>query len=350
MTIAELAKKLIDIPSLTGEEQAIGEFLAGYLDAQGFSVKKQEIISAKPETSDVASKKAVGFNLIAALGDPKILFNTHLDTVPPYIPFREDDEYIYGRGACDAKGIIAAMLKAGQKLMQENRRDFGYLFTVGEEADSVGAKAAAELNLKSDYLIVGEPTENKLALGHKGNLTFSLTTHGKAAHSAYPEQGESAIEKLLETISDLKRENFGTDAVLGRTTINIGVIEGGTGTNVIPDRALAKIMLRIVASADSVEEKVRSIIKDRAEVEIISKVDPQRMTHVTGFPTTVVSFGTDIHYLKEIGKPLLIGPGSILDAHTITEKISKRELNDAIEMYYHLAKHLAQASQLESNV
>jgi acetylornithine deacetylase len=323
MTVIELTKALMDIPSLTEDEKELGLFVSDYLARKGFSVEKQYVTDDR-------------FNVVAIMGTPKVLLCTHLDTVPPYIPFSEDDVFIYGRGACDAKGIMAAMLVAGDRLALEKNRNFGYLFTVGEEVESIGARVAGRSGLRAEYLIVGEPTDNKLALGHKGNLTFSLMAAGRAAHSAYPEQGESAVDKLLDVLHDLRHADFGTDPVLGKATINIGVIAGGVRANVVPDQAMAKIVLRAVTAADEVEACIREVIGNRVNLEIINKVDPQRMIEVEGFPTTVVSFGTDIPYLRGVGKPLLIGPGSILTAHSQQERIAKGELDDAVMIYYQL--------------
>ncbi len=327
MEAGGLLEQLIAIPSITGSEEKLGEFLAAQLERLGCAVMRQPVADGR-------------FNLLASFGSPRVLLSTHLDTVPPYIPFREEAEYIFGRGACDAKGIIAAMVEAGGRLAREGTKGFGYLFTVGEEIDSAGAKTAAASGLRAEYLIVGEPTENKLAVGHKGSLAFRIKTKGRAGHSAYPERAESAIDKLLDILADLRRIDFGSDPLLGRATLNTGMISGGVRPNVVADRAEAALMLRLVGPAEAACEKIMAAVAGRAEVEIILSSDPQRMEKIEGLPTTVVSFGTDIPYLRPIGRPLLIGPGSILDAHTMEEKIAKRELREAVDIYCYLVKAL----------
>lgn len=329
MSVFELTRQLMAIPSLTEEEFAIGEFLSGDLAARGYLVERMAVSERRS-------------NLLARVGSPNVLLCTHMDTVPPFIPFREDDTYIYGRGACDAKGIMAAMITAGDRLRQAGAADFGLLFTVGEETDSIGARVVGQSGLKAPYVIVGEPTDNRLALGHKGNLMFNLSTTGRAAHSAYPEQGESAIDKLLDVLSDLRRADFGSDAVLGRATLNIGVIAGGVRPNVVPAQASARLLIRTVTPVREVAAQVVSLCAGRAEVSFINQVDPQRMLAVDGFETTVVSFGTDIPYLLSVGQPLLIGPGSILTAHSSDERVLKTELLQAVDLYYRLVRYLSQ--------
>ena len=221
MNLFELTRKLISIPSISGDEKAVADFVTEYLIAAGFEVEQQNAVEGRP-------------NVYARIGDPEVVLSTHTDTVPPFVEFREDDAYIYGRGACDTKGIIAAMLKAGEALNDANVTDFGLLFVVGEEAGSVGARVANSIPNRSRYLINGEPTESKLALGSKGSLRVVLRAKGRAAHSAYPEMGESAIEKLLEVLDDLKRVDLPRDQTLGASTMNIGMIKGGVAANVIP--------------------------------------------------------------------------------------------------------------------
>lgn len=199
LTAFELTKKLISIPSISGDEKEVAEFLAEYLKSAGFEVELQQSVEDRP-------------NVYARLGDPDVVLSSHTDTVPPYVEYREDDDFIYGRGACDTKGIIAAMIKASESLIDSNVQDFGLLFVVGEEAGSVGARVANSIPNHSRYLINGEPTESKLALGSKGALRTILKAKGRAAHSAYPEMGESAIEKLLDVLSDLRCAEFPVDS------------------------------------------------------------------------------------------------------------------------------------------
>ena len=320
MNVFELTRKLISIPSISGDEKAVAEFLANYLSEAGFEVELQEAVESRP-------------NVYARRGDPEVVLSTHTDTVPPYVEFREDDEFIYGRGACDTKGIIAAMLKAAEALGQSNVTDFGLLFVVGEEAGSVGARVANAIPNRSRYLINGEPTESKLALGSKGALRVILKARGRAAHSAYPEMGESAIEKLLDVLDDLRGVELPCDETLGASTMNIGMINGGVAANVIPPDAEAELLFRVVTSNDSLKRIIEGVAGSRVEVEYTFGCDPVFTEKLEGFETAVVAFTTDIPALSNWGKPLLFGPGSILDAHTAGEKISKRELVSAVDVY-----------------
>ncbi len=320
MNVFELTRKLISIPSISGDEKAVADFLAQYLIEAGFEVELQEAETNRP-------------NVYARRGEPEVVLSTHTDTVPPYVEFREDDDFIYGRGACDTKGIIAAMLKAGEALREARVTDFGLLFVVGEEAGSQGARAANTIPNRSRYLINGEPTESKLALGSKGALRAILKARGRAAHSAYPEKGESAIDKLLEVLADLRQVEWPRDETLGATTMNIGMIQGGVAANVIPPEAEAELMFRVVTNNESLKRLIESVAGSRVEVEYTFACDPVSTEKLDGFETTVVAFTTDIPALGNWGKPLLFGPGSILDAHTPGEKMSKAELVAAVETY-----------------
>ena len=327
MNVFELTRKLVSIPSISGDEKAVAEFIAEYLSAAGFEVELQEAAERRP-------------NVYARRGEPDVVLSTHIDTVPPYVEFREDDEFIYGRGACDTKGIIAAMIKAGEALIDAKVTDFGLLLVVGEEAGSPGAHAANTIPNRSRYLINGEPTESKLALGSKGALRAILRARGRAAHSAYPEMGESAIEKLLDVLNDLRRIELPRDQTLGATTMNIGMIKGGVAGNVIPPEAEAELMFRVVTTNDSLKRIIEGVVESRAELEYTFGCDPVFTERIDGFETTVVAFTTDIPQLGNWGKPLLFGPGSILDAHTPGERISKRELASAVDRYVKLTTRL----------
>lgn len=327
MNLFELTRKLISIPSISGDEKPVALFLAEYLSGVGFDVEVQDAGDDRP-------------NVYARRGEPEVVLSTHTDTVPPYMEFSEDAEFIYGRGACDAKGLIAAMVKAGEALIEANVGDFGLLFVVGEEAGSPGARAANEMPNRSRFLINGEPTESKLALGSKGALRAILRAHGRAAHSAYPEKGESAIDKLLEVLGDLRSAEFPHDETLGATTMNIGMIKGGVAGNVIPPEAEAELMFRVVNSSDSLKRIIDRVAGSRVEIEYTFACDPVFTERLDGFEHTVVAFTTDIPQLTNWGKPLLFGPGSILDAHTQGEKISKRELVQSVEVYEQIVLRL----------
>jgi acetylornithine deacetylase len=325
-----LTRRLIDIPSLTGDEEAVGDFVATHLASLGYEVERQEIAGDR-------------FNVIATTGEaPRIVFSTHLDTVPPFIASHEDAEYIYGRGSCDAKGIIAAQIFAAEQLRQSGLNTIGLLFTVDEELSSLGAQAANKHPLAREcrYLINGEPTDNRLAVGTKGSLRLIITTEGRAAHSAYPEAGDSAIEKLLDVLQNIRTIDWPRDEFFGETTCNIGLLNGGTRPNVIPDHARAELQIRLVTDIERVKGVVEDAVGGRAQLEYASAHDPVRLFSVPGFDDCVVRFTTDVPYLSNWGKPLLIGPGSILDAHTEHERIAKHELERAIDLYVKLAKAL----------
>ncbi len=327
MNVFELTRALIEIPSISGNEGRVARFLADHLGDAGFEVELCDIGDNRP-------------NVYARRGDPDVVLSTHIDTVPPYVEFREDDEFIYGRGACDAKGLVAAMVKAGEALIESGVTDFGLLFLVGEEAGSQGARAANTIANRSRFLINGEPTESKLALGSKGALRAILKAAGRAAHAAYPERGESAIEKLIDVLDDFRRAEFPVDRMLGKTTMNIGMISGGVAANVIPPNAEAELMFRVVTDTVSLKYKIEDIVAERTGIEYGFECNPVFMEKLDGFETTVVAFTTDIPMLTNWGRPLLYGPGSILDAHTSGEKISKRELAAAVDVYERMVTRL----------
>ena len=327
MNVFELTKRLIAIQSISGGENDVALFLKEHLSRAGFDVELQEVEDNRP-------------NVYARRGDPLVVMSSHTDTVPPYIDFSEDEEFIYGRGACDAKGTIAAMVKAAEALIEAGATDLGLLFVVGEEAGSPGARAANTIANRSRYLINGEPTESRIALGSKGALRCHIKAEGRAAHSAYPEMGESAIDKLLEVLGDLRRTSFPEDPLLGATTMNIGTIKGGVAANVIPAEAEAELMFRVVTGTGSLMQIIEEAVWGRARIEYTFACDPVFMESVEGFETAVVSFTTDIPLLTGWGKPLLFGPGSILDAHTAHEKIAKAELARAVAAYAGIAGRL----------
>lgn len=335
MNVFELTRALIDIESVTGAESRAGEYLFAYLSAL---TKRYE---GSVERMEVAHER---FNVFAYWGEPSVTLSTHMDTVPPFFASREDAETIWGRGACDAKGIIAAMIGAAEMLLAAGTRNFALLFVVGEERDSAGALVAAKNSRGSRYLINGEPTENKIALGSKGALRFEIVARGRLAHSAYPELGESAIETLLDVLQAVRAINLPQDELLGRSTMNIGTIRGGRAPNVIADHAQAEIMFRLVGSAAPIREALRDAVAGRAEIHEVFGTPAQRLESFSGLETTVVSFATDIpSFAGSWGKPLLIGPGSIHVAHTAEEHISKRELTDAVEIYARMVRTLISA-------
>jgi acetylornithine deacetylase len=330
MNLLDLTKKLMEIPSISGDEKAVGFFLRDYLESLGWTVELQAVSENQN-------------NVIAYLNDsPRVFLSTHMDTVPPFIPPTEDDEKIYGRGSCDAKGIIAAQIVAAETLRREGITEIGLLYTVEEERSSAGAKVANDhrLAVKCEYLINGEPTDNDLAIGSKGTFRFNIVTNGKAAHSAYPEEGESAIEKLIEILRDILKTEFPNDEFFGETTVNIGTIEGGLALNVIPPNATAGIAVRLTTPRAEIEPLLQQIVGDRGSIDVLSCSEPVKMLAVEGFNQKTVRFTTDIPYLTNWGQPLLLGPGSILVAHTKNEYVRKNDLADAVGLYVMLVRKL----------
>ena len=323
----ELTKALMRIPSVTGAEGEVGRYLASVLEGLGFSVRTQEVSAGR-------------FNIVANAGAPDVVLCTHIDTVPPVLDVSEDDTALYGRGACDTKGIIAAMLEAGKRLRADGIDRFAYLFVVGEETGGDGAKAANRLEWNSNYVIVGEPTELRLARAQKGTLMASLRIEGKAAHSGYPEAGRSAVHPLVGVLQDCIQADWGRDPVLGPATCNVGVLRAGEKANIIAPEATATLMLRTIEERDKARERLAAVVAGRADIEILAGAAPQFMHVPDGFPDTVVSFGSDVPYLGNLGKALLAGPGSILDAHTAHERILKQDLLDGIDLYERLVHRL----------
>jgi len=341
MNVFELTRALVDIESTSEYEGDVGEYLFAYLaQLAGASV-------GTVERMDVAKIESVRqrFNVLAYWDEPVVTLSTHMDTVPPFFASREDSEYIYGRGACDAKGIIAAMIAAAERLLAAGVRKFGLLFVVGEERSSAGAATASRSPRGSRYLVNGEPTENKLALASKGAMRLEVIAKGRMAHSAYPELGESAIDALLDSLEAIRRVKLPKDELLGPSTLNIGTISGGRAPNVIPDAAKAEILVRLVSEPGPLREVLTAAGKRQgAEIKEVLCIPAIRMEKVEGLPTTVVSFTTDIPMFNGAwGRPLLIGPGSIHVAHTPDEKISKRELSEAVDIYAAIVRKLLAA-------
>jgi acetylornithine deacetylase len=329
MDIFRFTRELIEIESVTWNEGAAGRWLRDYLSDSGFEVTTQTVTGDR-------------INVYARIGDPIVTFSSHIDTVPPFIGFSEDEKNIYGRGACDAKGVIAAQVFAAKKLKDEGVTNIGMLYVVGEEDGSDGAKAANSIPNRNRFLINGEPTESRQAIATKGALRVAIETKGRTAHSAYPELGESAIEKLIDILNDIRRHEWPVDAELGPTTYNIGTISGGRKANVVPDFASSEVMFRVVTNLDDVLRMVTEVAGDRAEVKRGFTLPIVRTRTVEGMdiPRSVVRFATDIPCLTNWGDPLLFGPGSIHDAHTSHEYITRQDLLDAVEIYARMARAL----------
>jgi acetylornithine deacetylase len=324
-----LLRALIDIPSTTGEEGPVCEAVAATLEGEGFAVERQPVSPGR-------------FNVIARVGDPLVTLSTHLDCVPPHIPSRETDDLVQGRGACDAKGLIAAQIFAAIKLRDQGVSDYGLLFLVGEEEGGDGAKVANATPGRNRFIINAEPTDFKQAVAGKGVLRLTLQAKGRAAHAAYPELGESAVLKLLDVLADLRAASWPDDPILGPTTMNIGTLRAGLKANVIPPDAAAEVMFRTVTPSAEVHAMVEKIAANRVSIEIGSTSEPIHLKVIPGFGRgeIVVRFGTDIPYLGAWGQPMLFGPGSIHDAHTPHEFILKSDLLEAVEVYTGLVKSL----------
>ena len=329
MDVVALTRQLVDIESVTGNEAAVGEVLCRELSQLGYQARKMTVEGGR-------------FNVLATVPEeprPAVVFSTHMDTVPPFIPSSEDETRVFGRGSCDAKGIIAIQIAAAEKLRREGIR-VGLLFLVGEERDSQGAKKANQQPNGSRFLINGEPTENHLALASKGTLRLELTATGRMAHSAYPELGESAIDKLIVALTRLRAMTLPASQDIGPCTFNIGLIEGGRAPNVIPDHAKAHLLYRLVGPTEELKREIVTTVGDLAQVDFYLEIPFMRFRAVDGLPTMVAAFTTDIPALGQWGEPLLIGPGSIHVAHTDGEYVEKQQLADAVGLYCAITKKL----------
>jgi acetylornithine deacetylase len=324
--IVALARTLIDIDSTTGREPEAGRVLAGWLGDRGWTVAEQRVDGDR-------------FNVVAVREPPVVVLSTHYDCVPPFIPSSVADGRLRGRGSCDAKGIVAAQIAAAERLAAAGERRIGLLFVVGEERGSDGARAAAASPVGSRYLINGEPTDNRLGIATKGTARFVLTASGRAAHSAYPERGESAIEKLVDAIAALRAIQWPSDPVLGDTTYSVGLISGGVAPNVIPASASAEVMFRTVGGIDEIGRLLAPLERWVSLARGVH-LDPIRFQTVPGVERAVFAFGTDVPFLSSWGRPLLLGPGSIHVAHTDHEHVAIAELEAAVELYVRVVRQL----------
>jgi acetylornithine deacetylase len=322
-----LTRRLVDIESTTGIEGACGRVLADHLRGRGFTVAEQPV-------------DATRFNVLATLDAPVVTLSTHFDCVPPFFPSRVEGSRIYGRGSCDAKGILAAQVEAVEQLRAAGVRDVGLLFVVGEERGSDGAEVANALAPgTSRYLVNGEPTDNRLGLATRGVYRVKLHAHGRAAHSSYPELGESAIEKLIDVLLKMRTMPWPEDPDMGRTHYNVGLIDGGVAPNVTPAHAVAEILFRTVGETEAVRAILKGV-EPAVTIEEVLEAAPVRMHTVAGFDTAAFSYMTDIALLPRWGTPLLYGPGSIFVAHTDDEFVEVGDLERAVTDYVGLARQL----------
>ena len=325
-----LTRELVALETPTGHEGPAVDFLAGLLARLGYRTVRQPVSPGRD-------------NLYAYREAPLVVFSTHLDCVPPYVPLREDETHLHGRGSCDAKGIAAAMVAAAERLAAGGESRIGVLFLVGEENGSDGARAAGALEPRGRFLINGEPTENRLSMGQKGSLKVVLQCHGRAAHSGYPELGRSALEPLLDTIERIRRLPLPSDPVLGKGTLNIGVVSGGVAPNVVAPEARAELLVRLVGPSDVLRGEIAALASPGVEVtfpvELPAFKNPEPAP--PGWETTVVSYASDLPFLAgDWGTGYQLGPGSIRVAHTGEEQIAKRELLQGVELYTRLATDL----------
>lgn len=328
MDALELTRALVALETPTGSEGPATDFLADTLRHAGYTVVRQPVSPGR-------------HNLYAYREPPALVFSTHLDTVPPYLPLAEDDESIHGRGSCDAKGLAAAMVTAAERLSERGERRIGLLFLVGEENGSDGAHAAGALEPRGRFLINGEPTENRLCIGQKGALRVDLEATGRAAHSAYPAEGVSAIDALLDTIERIRRLPLPSDPLLGQSTLNIGLIEGGVAPNVISPSASAQLHFRVVETFEPLKKAIGGLLAPGVTVSFPVEMPLFKGgTAPPGWETTVVSYASDLPFLASWGERYQLGPGSIRVAHTSREHIRKADLLRGVDLYTRLASDL----------
>lgn len=329
MDVVSLTRQLVDIESISGNEARVGDYLHAELSRLGYDARKTV---AEGDRCNI-------FATLPNSPTPTVVFSTHMDTVPPFVASSEDATRVYGRGSCDAKGIIASQIVAAERLRAEGIV-VGLLFLVGEERDSLGAKVANLQSPGCKFLINGEPTENRIAVASKGALRVELTATGRMAHSAYPELGESAIDKLLEALAKLRAIKLPTDDEVGPCTLNIGTIEGGRAPNVVPDKARAQLLYRLIGPAEKLRTEIADAVSGLANADVTLEIPFTRLRTLNGMPTMIAAYTTDIPSLTNWGQPLLVGPGSIHVAHTEGEYVEKKQLNEAVELYCEIAKRL----------
>jgi acetylornithine deacetylase len=323
----ELTRRLVAVESPTGAEGRVVDLLAGILEHAGYRVTRQPVTPGRE-------------NIYAWREPPALVFSTHLDCVPPFVPLREDEEWLHGRGSCDAKGLAAAMIAAAERLAERGERRIGLLFVVGEENGSDGAHAAAALEPKGSFLVNGEPTENRLCIGQKGSLRCDIEASGQAAHSAYPDEGNSAIEALLETLDRIRRLPLAVDPLLGPSTLNVGTIQGGVAPNVLAPTARAQVLIRTVGPTDDLKAALAATAAPGVRLTIGLEIPAYKGSAPHGWETTVVSYASDLPFYEGWGRRFQLGPGTIRVAHTDGERIRKADLRRGVELYVRLASDL----------
>lgn len=328
-----LAKELISIPSVSGNEFEALEYLSTVFTSFGWHYEIHEISEKR-------------FNIFVQFENPDVCFTTHIDVVPAkenqFNPEIKNGR-LYGRGACDAKGILASMICAVKNLELNGKSNMALLVVIGEETDGIGAKTASkQLTGKGiRHIVNGEPTEGKLVAAHKGGLGFRITTRGISCHSGYPEYGIDANNTLVDIAYQIQNTCFGEDPVLGSATVNLGLIKAGSARNVLSDHGQIDGMIRTVTDSESVITKLQDIISDRAEIEILNNAPKVHLKTLPGFEISTVSYATDIPHFLSLGTDcLLYGPGSIKQAHTDDEWIDIIELEDSVTEYCKIFQNL----------
>lgn len=329
--VVELTRQLVAIPSPSRAEGPVVDFMHETLTRLGWSVERQAVAPGRD-------------NLFARVGEPVVVLSTHLDCVPPYVPLREDDEYLHGRGTCDAKGLAAAMVAAAEALRADGETGVALLFVVGEEIGSDGAIRSNALEPRGRFLINGEPTEGRVSIGQMGVLHVTLRARGREAHSAYPEEGTSAVLPILDQLDRLRRMPLPCDELLGQSTLNVGIIRGGSAVNVIPGEAEACLLIRTVGPSGPLREQILAEQIPGVEISFPAEIPAHRGIGLEGWETTVVRFASDLPHLTEWGTRYQLGPGTIRVAHTAEERIAKSELRQGVAEYARLARQLLQVA------
>ncbi len=329
--LAAILKEWLGVDSTSGEEREFLEHLEAFFADDGWTIQRQEVAPNR-------------WNLLVGDGTPaKVLFSTHVDTVPPFLPVRQEDNTVYGRGACDTKGGLVAMWAAARRLKNRGVEGIGFLLVVGEEVDHCGAKIARQLDVQPTRIILCEPTQNRVVRAQRGMIRFALRTTGVAGHSAFPNDGTSAIHRLLDGIERLRQTTWPTDDILGETTINVGVIEGGVAANIFAPTARAELLFRAVSPVEPMIERVEELLGDEIEIEDIIYNDPVFFDAPDDLESCTVPFNTDATYLAELGPVWLVGPGDIRCAHSDDERIDLNELQTGIDLYETLASRALKA-------
>ena len=326
--LARWLARWIDVESISGNEASFLEALEEHFASRGFVTARDEVETGR-------------WNLLALRREnPRLLYSTHVDTVPPFLPARRENGAVFGRGACDTKGGIVAMSEAGERLLADGFDDFGYLFVVGEEVDHRGARHARNLPLRPDRIVLCEPTRNRVVRAQKGMVKLVLRTEGVAGHSAYPDRGHSAVHDLLDLLHAIRAHDWPTDETLGPTTLNVGVIEGGVAANVFAPSARAEVMIRAVSPVDALVDTLRSLVGERGELEVLAANDPVFFDPPAGVETCLASFNTDASYLAALGPVWLVGPGDIEVAHSKDEHITLASLEAGVDLYERLGREV----------